>query len=96
MYARERGVWRVLIRVIFVQSTILILEKDETDLERTVHYLWATGSFFLGQTSKSFKPSVSFEKTRFTVGCLDPGPQPGLELEGPERSGPHRSQANED
>lgn len=60
---------------------ILILERNETDLERKVHYLWAMGSFFWGQTSKSFKAKcVLCEKTRFTVGRLDPGPQPEVEL----------------
>ena len=63
---------------------ILILERNETDLERKVHYLWAMGSFWRGgggQTSKSFKAKCELcEKTRFTVGRLDPGPQPGVEL----------------
>lgn len=32
----------------------------------------------------SLKLSLSLEKTRFIMGSLDPGTQPGLELEGPE------------
>lgn len=64
---------------------ILILERNETDLERKVHYLWGYGLFFfgggVGQTSKSFKAKCELcEKTRFTVGRLDPGPQPEVEL----------------
>lgn len=61
---------------------ILILERNETDLERKVHYLWAMGSFFLGlKPTRVFKAKcVLCEKTRFTVGRLDPGPQPEVEL----------------
>ena len=65
---------------------ILILEKNETDLEGTLHYLGATVSFFSSQTSERLELSLSLEKTRFTIGLLDPGTQPELELEleGPE------------
>lgn len=34
--------------------------------------------------SEHLQRSLSLEKTRFTIGLLDPGTQPELELEGPE------------
>lgn len=40
---------------------ILILERNETDLERKVHYLWAMGSFFGGvKPARVLKPNVYF------------------------------------
>lgn len=46
---------------------ILILERNETDLERKVHYLWAMGSFFLWggggmavKPARVLKPNVNF------------------------------------
>lgn len=73
---------------ICVVKRILILEKNKTDLQRRAHYLWATLSFFLGQSSKHLRLNLSLEQTRFTVGCLDQG-HLELELEQPEWL-PHR------
>lgn len=57
---------------ICVVKRILILEKDKTDLERRFCYLWAMVFLSLGQSSKHhLRLSLSLQKTRFMMGCLD-------------------------
>lgn len=79
------GVWCVMIHEISVWSWEFLFYRKLRYLKRRVHYLWATISIFLGQSSKCLsqaKPEPGENKAH--SGVFGPGTQPKLELEQPK------------